>query len=109
MPKQPAKKEFFKAFLLAFAILGILALSVFNIKNYLAEKDASVLSYSTSFEEENEFWKDFLTENPTYVPGWIEYAKINGKLDNLDEVAKAVEKIKSLDPNYELDLEEYSN
>lgn len=77
--KQPAIYIFFYV-----AVITLLLLSALNIENYLAPKE--VLGVETEKPSSEEFWSKFLTENPDYVPGWIE-------LERWD-------KVKQIDPNY---------
>lgn len=108
MPKQPSKKELLKAFFIPIAVLVILTLATLNLQVYLSGSSQNqVLAETTSLEKEGKFWEGFLSQNPTYIPGWIEYAKINLKLDNPEKVERAEKNIKNLDPNYEFELEEY--
>jgi hypothetical protein len=71
-------------FIYVFLLLILLITSV-NINNYLKSKDTKVLGSETQ-NKEVVFWQNFLTKNPTYVPGWIE----TGRMDKAGEI----------DPNY---------
>lgn len=67
------------------SIITLLLLSALNIENYLAPKE--VLGIETeSGDREIEYWNEFLTKNPDYIPGWIEM----GRWD----------KVRQIDPNY---------
>lgn len=66
------------------AIVFILLLTSINIKNFLNPK--KVLGAETTEPKHEEFWQQFLNENPNYVPGWIEIGRID--------------KAKEIDPNY---------
>jgi hypothetical protein len=68
------------------AALFILFLTATNIENYLAPKE--VLGAETQVDTTENFWQDFLIKNPNYIPGWIEIGR--------------VDKVKEIDPNYEL-------
>jgi len=67
------------------ALLFILLLTIVNINSFLKPKN-NVLGAKTQTISEEDFWKDFLSHHPNYIPGWIEL----GKND----------KVKSIDPNY---------
>lgn len=70
------------------AILVILVLSMINIKNILSTKDVlGVKTEESSTETLETFWQNFMSENPNYIPGWLE----------LNNKEKAVE----IDPNFE--------
>lgn len=76
--------------LFCIATITLLLLSALNIENYLAPKKVLGTEIeSTGSEinsEEIEFWEDFLSKNPDYIPGWIELGRY--------------EKVKQIDPNY---------
>ena len=74
-----------KELLIYVAILFLLLLTSININNFLIPKN--VLGIKSS-EETNyqKFWENFLSKNPTYMPGLIE----TGQIDKANKV----------DPNY---------
>ena len=65
-------------------------LSLVNIKNYLFTETVpeKVLGAETETDVTLNFWNDFLTKNPEYVPGWLEIGR--------------ADKAYSIDPNYQL-------
>ncbi len=69
-------------------IFILLTLSLINIKNITDshKTNIKVLGIETINNPEDKFWKDFLKENPNYLPGLIE----TGNLD----------KAKQIDPNF---------
>ncbi len=77
-----AQKELY----LSVLVVILLFLSALNIFTYF--KPRKVLGAKTQIDS-NEFWKDFMTKNPEYLPGWIE-------LGEFDKVAK-------IDPNYQIE------
>lgn len=70
--------------LIIVAIFLVLLLVGVNIQNYLNPK--KVLGVETQANPEEIFWKEFLTKNPNYIPGWIELGE--------------TKKIGEIDPNY---------
>lgn len=78
-------KEISKELLIYAAILFILLLTSININDFLAPKNVLGIKSSkeTSYQE---FWGNFLSENPNYIPGLIE----TGQTDKASRV----------DPNY---------
>jgi hypothetical protein len=71
------------------ALLLILLLTAINIESYQTPvKPVKVLGTETQINGDQQFWQDFLSRNPNYIPGWIE----TGRID----------KAKEIDPNYEL-------
>ncbi len=63
----------------------LLLLSMVNIKTISTNKE--VLGIKTQTESDEEFWNNFLVNNPNYIPGWIEIGKF--------------EKAASINPNFE--------
>lgn len=86
-------------------ILVSLILINFNIKTYLNQK--KVLAAATFEEETIElkkeafFWESFLSQNPTYLPGWLELSKIEYQLGNKDYALGALNTAKAINPNFE--------
>ncbi len=65
-------------------IVFLLFLSSINIENYLSPK--KVLGAETKDTGEEDFWNDFMSKHPTYVPGWVELGRY--------------EKVEEIDPNF---------
>lgn len=65
-------------------------LSLININNYLSTVAApeKVLGAEINTDVAINFWNDFLTKYPDYIPGWLEIGRID--------------KAYSIDPNYQL-------
>jgi hypothetical protein len=66
------------------SIVFVLLLTFVNIKNYFTPK--KVLGAETQVDPRQVFWNNFLTQNPNYIPGWIELGR--------------ADKVKGIDPNY---------
>ncbi len=56
----------------------------------------------TVFSFEKGFWQAFLKKNPSYLPGWLELAKIEVQLEDIDAAKEALNKAREIDPNSEL-------
>lgn len=70
-----------KNLLITALVIFILFLSAYNIKSYFAPM--KVLGVETqSLRLEKEFWENFLKENPSYIPGWVEL----GRTDKVTEI-----------------------
>ena len=65
-------------------------LSLVNIKNFLSTDTVpeKVLGAEIDTDITANFWNDFLTKNPEYIPGWLEIGR--------------TDKAYSIDPNYQL-------
>ncbi|MFC1626044.1 hypothetical protein ACFL1Q_03315 [Patescibacteria group bacterium] len=61
------------------AIITVLLLTSLNIENYLTQ--TRVLGTKTQADtqkfDEEVFWEEFLSENPSYIPGLIETGRTN--------------------------------
>ncbi|MFV1917083.1 MAG: hypothetical protein ACC618_01165 [Patescibacteria group bacterium] len=83
----------------------ILALSVFNIAFYSSKESGRVLGLKIVVDsnqvllQEQYFWNNLLKENPTYLQGWVELAKINIQLEDIDSAREALFKARKVDPN----------
>lgn len=75
-----------EAIIISVAIV-ILFLTAVNIATYSKPKTIEVLGAETETNTE-EFWKEFLSKNPNYIPGWIEIGQTDKAL--------------KIDPNYDL-------
>jgi len=83
----PAAKQQYPIFLLfSVTIITLLLLSALNIKSFLTPK--AVLGIEDTNPVNEDYWREFLEDNPDYIPGWIEL----GRFD----------KVKQIDPNYPL-------
>ena len=79
-----------KTLFIAVTIFVILMLSLVNINNYFKAPNDSenVLGAEIDSDISLNFWNEFLTNNPKYVPGWLEVGR--------------TDKAYSIDPNYQL-------
>ncbi len=72
-------------FYFSISIVILLLLSLLNIRNYFLPK--AVLGIKTQAKSLNEeFWNEYLKNNPNYVPGWLEIGRVDKALQ--------------IDPNY---------
>ena len=74
-----------KSLLIMFSVLILLLLAAFNFRFYANQQ--KVLGVKTEGEEallleEQTFWEEFLSNNPDYLPGWLEI----GRLDKVYEI-----------------------
>lgn len=98
--------------LLITSVLTLLTLATFNLKTYLLER-FSHLSNQSKILGKNDlktregandiiFLKSVLSQNPTYLDGWIELARLEKSAGDLAAYSKAVEKINEISPNFSL-------
>ena len=109
-PKKLSKKGGFDflLFLIVAGTIVVLVLSVFNFFLYSTTKNREVLGIKiqtdakTVLSFEKSFWQAFLKKNPSYLPGWLELAKIEVQLEDIDNAKEALNKAREIDPNSEL-------
>jgi hypothetical protein len=81
-----AKQQYPIFIFFSVSIITLLLLSALNIKNFLTPDVVLGTGHVNSVNED--YWREFLLENPDYIPGWIEL----GRFD----------KVMQIDPNYPL-------
>lgn len=82
--KQSINKTLQMVFM-SLSVLFIILLTFINIKSFLTPPETQVLGAVTQ-STPDDFWKEFLSENDNYIPGWIEIGRID--------------KAAQIDPNY---------
>lgn len=104
--KQP--KNIFLSILYACVFITIISLSLFNLALYSSSPTKGVLGLKIELDtksallQQEIFWKKILEENPTYFPGWIELAKVEIQLENLEAAKEALFEAKNINPNSEI-------
>ena len=110
MPKQRSKDPQKQRLFFISVSCGILVVvfSIFNLLFYLSSSNNDILGVrievdtKTSLLHEGNFWKSLLNENPSYLQGWLELAKVEVQLENLDSARNALHQAKAISPNSEL-------
>ena len=81
----------------------LLGLSIFNLQLYFNKKNVSLPQVlgerSDQLNEDKRFWQEFVSDNPTYLDGWVMLTKVNLELGNLEEAKVAFEKARTINPN----------
>ncbi len=101
MPKQSAKsKPEFKFLLSCFGAIVVLFLTGFGLSNYFSKPE--VLGTETpDFSKEMLFWENIVSENPTYIGGWLGLARVSHELGDKDYTIVALNSAKAINPNSE--------
>ena len=101
MPKQtPKNKLEFKFLLSCLGLIAILFLAGFSLNNYFS--NPKVLGTETpDFSEEMLFWENIVSENPTYIDGWLGLARVSYELGDKDYTTGALNSAKAINPNSE--------
>ena len=82
----------------AFAVLGVIVLSMLNIAVYcsgytLPKKTLSI------HDDGYDFWKSIVNKHPSYRDGYLMLAQIEKKRGNIYESLKLLDKADDIDPN----------
>lgn len=104
MPKQPPSiQEGTLFFASSIAVVAILFLSAVNLNLYTKNDPpkSNVLGVNIQRDEEIGYWKDLLSENPDYLPGWVELAKLEKEKGDIEGFEITVDNVKAIDPNSE--------
>ena len=101
MPKQSAKNKIELKFLLScFGIIAVLFLAGFSLNNYFSKP--RVLGTETpDFSKEILFWENIVSENPTYIDGWLELARVTYEIGDKNYAIGALNSAKAINPNSE--------
>lgn len=101
MPKQSAKSKLELKFLLScFGVIAVLFLAGFSLNNYFSK--SKVLGTETpDLSKEMLFWEKIVSENPTYIDGWLELARVSFELGDKDYAIGALNSAKAINPNSE--------
>lgn len=103
MPKVAKKKNFKPYFLhYTYCLLTILLLILISININKAIATQKVLGASINaspLQNEKSYWEKMVSDNPTYIDGYLELAKVDVELGNTSEATSYIEKALSLDPN----------
>lgn len=85
------------------AVILILVISAFNFENFLTNQRVlgaqSFLNEKELLVEQKTFWEGFVSDNPTYMDGWMELADINIKLGDLEGAKLSLNKAEEINPN----------
>jgi hypothetical protein len=86
--KKTTRKKADRSCVVAYcAVVVILLLTALNLGNFLSSK--SVLGVATLSKQDQpssfdkDYWERFLSDNPEYVPGWIEI----GRFDKAEKIS----------------------
>lgn len=98
-----ALKENSKYLLLVSFLLSVFTFITFNIQNISLGRRVlgAKTQIKTEVKKEKDYWLTFVEENPTYLEGWVELAKIEYEDGNLVKADEYYLKAKEIDPNSE--------
>lgn len=105
MPKNTAPGP---TLIIALVIILLLTLATINILGFIKKTSDlySVASVEARSDHEVLYWEGLVLQNPNYIEGWIELAKVKNNSGDLDGGLAALESATKIDPNSKL-LENY--
>lgn len=91
---------FFLHYLYCLAIIIFLTVAGFNINKFLNNQKVLGTSVDiTPLQNEKSYWQQIISNNPTYVDGYLQIAKVDIELGNKNEAMSFLERASNLDPN----------
>ncbi|MEM2145265.1 MAG: tetratricopeptide repeat protein [Candidatus Jordarchaeaceae archaeon] len=98
--KKGNKKSFILNFKTLTVYLLLILLSLFNLSVYLAKtKKPAVDEVEKNLHREIHYWRNFLSENPTYRNGWLKLAELEVQTGNQQSAKDSLDKASAIDPN----------
>lgn len=108
-PRKPKSKTSF--IYIAFVLVVIATLAFFNLTIHFSPIETqAVLSSQTNTNNKEAhliYWEKIVSENPQYIDGWIELAKIRLERGDILGTLQALDTARKIDPNSE-SLEDFS-
>lgn len=80
-----------------FSLISFNLNSLFNSKKVLG---TSTENANSDLKNQESFWQEFLKQNPNYLPGIVELAKIERKLGFAGYAEELLLKVKEINPNF---------
>lgn len=86
----------------------LITFSIFNLVFYLSSDKNQVMGTKieidtkTALINQRVFWKELLKENPRYIFGWVELAKVEVQLENPRAARNALNNALEISPNSQL-------
>lgn len=85
--------------------IGIISISLFNLAIFFApieRKETHTYNNTPRNTVMINYWNQFLHENPEYLPGWLELAKLEMENERISNAFVAASEALRIDPNSEL-------
>lgn len=97
---KPSFKPYFIHYFYCLAVIALLLLTSLNINKFLINQKVLGASVdNTPLLDEKAYWQKIVSDNPSYVDGYLQLAKIEVELGNKIEAQTFINKALSLDPN----------
>lgn len=85
--------------LLITAIILFLSLVNFFPRNEKLSAKSVLAAKTQGLTQSKIYWETFLQENPDYLDGWLEVAKIYSEIGYISGAIQALDAAKNIDPN----------
>ncbi len=96
MPSKRSKNVF-TLFLLSGGAILLLFITFLNLS--IKNEKVVVLGVKTSPIEELSYWQELVAKNPTYRDGYIQIARIEIEMGDVEASSVALQTAKAIDPN----------
>jgi tetratricopeptide (TPR) repeat protein len=94
------RAKYFLHYTYCLATILLLTLISININKAITRQKVLGTSINASpLQNEKSYWQKMVSDNPTYIDGYLELAKVDVELGNINEARSYIEKALSLDPN----------
>jgi cytochrome c-type biogenesis protein CcmH/NrfG len=92
-------------------LVALISLTFFNLSVYLSPAKTQVIlgsqATTDNYSGQLIYWESILSENPDYIEGWIELAKMKSTKGDTIGAQQAIDMARKIDPNRDR-LEEIS-
>ena len=93
-------KTIFIHYFYCLAIIALLTLTSINLNKFIQNQKVLGASVDvTSLQNEKAYWQKLVSDNPTFVDGYLQIAKVDVELGNQNEARNYLQKAKDLNPN----------
>jgi len=107
MPKSAKKKknkvsykQYFVHYLFCLLVILLLVLTGVNIDKFLSnQKVLGTKIDTTTIQNEKSYWQKIVSDNPTYLDGYLELAKVEVQLGNTQEAQNYINQALQINPN----------
>lgn len=93
-------KPFFLHYLYCLSLIIFLTIAGFNINKFINNQKVLGTSVDvTPLQNEKLYWQQIISNNSTYIDGYLQIAKVDIELGNKSEANNFLERASNLDPN----------
>ena len=90
---------FFSSIFFTIVIFLLISFNLYSLEQSQKVLGTKMETKEDLFQKDSRYWKEFLTQHPTYFPGWIELTKYYLSTGNISQAKGVLNKARSIDPN----------